>query len=86
MNIKKSVLIINFLFMVLSQVISQVSFSGSDLGSEFNRGMDLFHKEKYAPAIKLFDSYVKNDEATDFIKKDEAEYFAALSALKLFNP
>ncbi|MFZ0282914.1 MAG: tetratricopeptide repeat protein [Bacteroidales bacterium] len=86
MNIKKSVLIINFLFMVLSQVISQVSFSGSDLGSEFNRGMDLFNKEKYAPAIKLFDSYVKNDDATDFIKKDEAEYFAALSALKLFNP
>ncbi len=86
MNIKKSVLIINFLFVVVSQVISQVSFSGNDLGSEFNRGMDLFNKEKYAPAIKLFDSYVKNDDATDFIKKDEAEYFAALSALKLFNP
>ena len=86
MNRKKSVLIINFLFMVFSQVVSQVSFSGSDLGSEFNRGMDLFNKEKYAPAIQLFDSYIKNDDGTNIIRHDEAEYYAAMSALKLFNP
>lgn len=86
MNIKKSILILIFPLVVISQVVSQVSFSGSDLGSEFNRGMDLFNKEKYAPAIKLFDSYAKNDEGASIIKKDEAEYYAAVSALKLFNP
>jgi len=86
MNRKKTVLIFSLLVALFPCVMSQVSFTGSDLGSEFNRAMDLFNKEKYASAIKLFDSYIENSDQAEVIKIDEAEYYAALSALMLFNP
>jgi TolA-binding protein len=86
MNSKKALLIINFFFAFIIPVISQVSFSGDDLRSEFNRAMDLFSKEKYAAAIRLFDSYIADGNQSDAVKLSEAEYFAALSALRLFNP
>jgi TolA-binding protein len=86
MNSKKALLIFNFLFILIIQVMSQASFSGSDLGSDFNRAMDLYSKEKFAAAIRLFDAYLKDDNDNSRIHLAEAEYFAALSALKLFNP
>ncbi|MCX6262141.1 MAG: tetratricopeptide repeat protein, partial [Bacteroidia bacterium] len=86
MNSKKALLIFNFLFIIIIQVMSQASFSGNDLGSDFNRAMDLYNKEKYAAAIRLFDSYIKDDKDNNRIHIDDAEYYAALSALKLFNP
>ncbi len=75
-------------FLITGSIVAdaQMSFSGSDLGSEFNRGMDLFNKEKYAAAIRFFDSYVKSGGKSEKILVAEAEYHAALSALKLFNP
>ena len=86
MNRKKSVLIISFLFTFVFQGFSQVAFSGTDMESEFKRAMDLFNKEKYAAAIQLFDSYSQNGTGKNQIFLEEAEYYAALSALKLFNP
>ena len=86
MNRKNILLILSFLFAFVSQVLPQVSFAGADIGSDFNRAMDLFNKEKYAAAIKLFDTYVKNGDESGAIRLDEAEYYAAISALKLFNP
>jgi len=66
--------------------MSQVSFSGDDLGSVFNRAMDMYNKEKYAAAIRLFDTYIKDSDENNKILLAEAEYYAALSALRLFNP
>lgn len=86
MNSKKAVLILNFLFTFIIQVMSQASFSGDDLSSVFNRAMDLYNKEKYAAAIRLFDTYIKDGDENNRISLAEAEYYAALSALKLFNP
>lgn len=86
MNRKKSVLIISFLFAFVFNGFSQIAFSGNDLESDFNRAMDLFNKEKYSAAIQLFDSYLLKGTETNKISIDEAEYYAALSALKLFNP
>jgi TolA-binding protein len=86
MNSKKAVLIFNFLFAIIIQVMSQASFSGNDLGSDFNRAMDLYNKDKYAAAIRLFDSYIKDGNENNRILRDEAEYYAAFSALRLFNP
>lgn len=86
MNIRKLLFLFILLFIAIGQAVPQDSFSGDDIRSEFNRAMDLFNKEKYAPAIRLFDSFI--GEATDrtSIQLDEAEYYAALSALRLFNP
>jgi len=79
-------LIIFFLLTItVTEVKSQLPFAGKDMGSEFNRGMELFSKEKYPAAIRLLDSYVRSDDNSDQIKKSEAEYYSALSALKLFN-
>jgi TolA-binding protein len=86
MNSKKAFLFFNFFFAFIIPVISQVSFSGDDLRSEFKRAMDLFSKEKYAAAIRIFDAYTENDNQNDAVSLSEAEYFAALSALRLFNP
>jgi TolA-binding protein len=86
MNMKKAVLIFNFLFIIIIHVFSQASFSAVDLTSGFKRAMDLYNKEKYAAAIRLFDSYIKNGDGSNMINLDEAEYYASLSALKLFNP
>ena len=81
-----SLLLVLFLNISLLRVASQIPFTGKEFGSEFNRGMDLFNKEKYPAAIRLFDSYVKGDNKTGSIMAAEAEYFSAISALKLFNP
>ena len=86
MNRKKTLLIFNFLFLIAIHAVSQVSFSGDEIGSEFNRGMDFFNKEKYAPAIRLFDSYIKKGDNKNRIQIADAEYYAAVSALRLFNP
>lgn len=86
MNSKKAVLIIGFLFAFIIHGISQVSFSGDDIRSEFNMAMDLFNKEKYAAAIRLFDSYLAKEDESRQILLSEAEYYAALSSLRLFNP
>jgi TolA-binding protein len=86
MNSKKAVLILNFLFIFIFQAMPQTSFSGDDLGSVFNRAMDLYNKEKYAAAIRLFDTYIKEGDQNDKISLAEAEYYAALSSLRLFNP
>ena len=91
MNRKKSrssvfLFIIFFLLTTTATDIkSQLPFTGKAMGSEFNRGMELFNKEKYPAAIRLLDSYIKSDDNSDQIKKAEAEYHSALAALKLFN-
>jgi TolA-binding protein len=86
MNSNKIILIFNFLFLVVIQALSQVSFSGDELTSEYNRGMELFNKEKYPSAIRLFDSFVNNGNETNKILLAEAEYHSAVSAMRLFNP
>ena len=86
MNIRKLLFIFILLFIAVAQAFPQDSFSGDDIRSEFNRAMDLFNKEKYAPAIRLFDSYIQDEKDNPGIQLEEAEYYAALSALRLFNP
>ena len=81
-----SFVIILFYCLSCSKVASQVPFTSRETGSEFNRGMELFNKEKYPAAIRLFDSFVRNGDRSNLILVADAEYFSASSALKLFNP
>ena len=85
MNRKKIILIFSFLLVFIIQISSQVPFLGREIGSEFNRAMELFNKEKYPAAIRLFDSFLKSDDKTSQLNIADAEYFSAVSALKLFN-
>src|SRR5450759_1825615 len=86
MNRNKLISIFSFLFIFIIEAFSQVPFTGRELDSEFNRGMELFNKEKYPAAIRLFDSFIKNDDKSNVILVSEAQYFSAIAALKLFNP
>lgn len=86
MNRNKLILIFSLLSFFTIQLSSQVPFTGSQPGYEFNRGMELFNKEKFPAAIRLLDAYVKSGDKSDPIMVSEAEYFSAVSALKLFNP
>jgi TolA-binding protein len=86
MNSKRRLLTFIFMLMIMLPAVAQTSFSGEDLRSDFNRAMDLYNKEKYAPAIMIFDDYVKKHAGRPDIKIMEAEYYAAMSALKLYNP
>ena len=85
MNRNKLILIISFLLVFIIQISSQVPFIAKEIGSEFNRGMELFNKEKYPAAIRLFDSFLKSDDKTSLINVADAEYYSAVAALKLFN-
>jgi TolA-binding protein len=86
MNRNKLILIFGFLYFLIIQVEAQVSNTAKELDSEFNRGMELFNKEKYPAAIRLFDSFVKNGDKSNMIQITEAEYFSAIAAINLFNP
>lgn len=86
MNRNKIILIFALLLVFIVPVMSQVPFTGKEISSEFNRGLELFNKEKYPAAIRLFDSYVAKGNESNRYEVAEAEYFSALAALKLFNP
>jgi TolA-binding protein len=86
MNRNRLILIFSFLFFVIFPLSSQVPFTSKEIGSEFNRAMELFNKEKYPAAIRLFDSFIKNGDKSNVIRVADAEYYRSISALKLFNP
>ncbi|HKK41344.1 MAG TPA: tetratricopeptide repeat protein, partial [Bacteroidales bacterium] len=81
----KSLLSFLLVFVLGLPGYSQAPFTASQMNSEFNRGMDLFNKEKYPAAIKLFDSFMNKNDDKDQVLVAEAEYFRALSAIRLFN-
>jgi TolA-binding protein len=47
--------------------------------------MELFNKEKYPAAIRLFDAFIDNN-SSNILEVNEAEYYRALATLNLFNP
>jgi tetratricopeptide (TPR) repeat protein len=48
--------------------------------------MELFNKQKYPAAIRLFDSYISNPDNTDMLSLADARYYRALASVNLFNP
>ncbi len=85
MNRKHFILIFSSLLIFINQISSQVPFIQKEMGSEFNRGVELFNKEKYPSAIRLFDSFIKSEDRTNLINVADAEYYSAVASLKLFN-
>ncbi len=81
----KSFSVLFFLMFYGSITSGQIPFTAKDFDSEFNRAMELFNKEKYPAAIRLFDSFVAKNDEKNQILVSEAEYFSGISALKLFN-
>lgn len=85
MNIKRGISVFFILLIAGFAIHGQVSYIEKELNSSFDRGMELFNKEKYPTAIKFFDSYLEESRFENQTSRAEAEYYAAISALKLFN-
>jgi tetratricopeptide (TPR) repeat protein len=87
--LKRSAIYLILLFSLLGtsiqKVSSQIPFTSNEISSDFNRAMELYNKEKYPAAMRLFDSYIENGDKSNAIQISEAEYYSSLSALKLFN-
>lgn len=87
MNINKFVIISGFLFLLMPlKSLSQAPFTVSEIGSEYMRAVELYKKEKYPAAIRLFDSYISNEPDRELLSVAEAEYFSAKASLNLYNP
>ena len=86
MNKNRLILLYGLTFLLTISINGQVPFTGAEIESEYNRGLELFMKEKYAAAINLFDSYVKNENNKNSIQVANAEYYSAIAAINLFNP
>ena len=86
MNRNKFILLFSFLSILIIQVSAQVPYTAREIESEFNRGMELFNKEKYPASIRFFDSFVRSGDKSNLILVADAEYYSAIAALKLFNP
>lgn len=67
---------------------SQVPFSAARYSSDYIRAMELFNKEKYPAAIRLFDKFIEEEKGRaipDNIVIAEAEYYSAVSSIRVFN-
>lgn len=74
------------LFLVAGRMFAQVSYMQEELSNGFLKGMEFYYKEKYTAAIRFFDSYLKKDRGKDINRDIDAEFYGAMSALRLFNP
>lgn len=64
----------------------QSSFSGEELSSLLNNGYEMYSKAKYATAIVLFDKWLASEKTGNRQQRADAEYYAALSAMRLMSP
>jgi len=84
---KTGFLIISAIFLLLSiRLDSQVAFAGEEFSSEFKRAVELFDKEKFPAAIRLFDLYLEDPAGKDHLTLADARYYRALASVNLYNP
>ena len=77
------------LFFLFTSIYSLSSFAQktliyTDKDADFKLGMELFAKEKYGAAQKVFQKVIESNQPQTEERVD-AEYFAAICALELFN-
>jgi len=86
MNRKIVTVILVSLIAAGAAVKGQVSFSGEEITSLLNNGYEMFGKAKYATAIGLFDKWLETEKTGNRIQRADAEYHAALAAMRLMAP
>lgn len=64
---------------------AQVSITAGAISDEFGTAMELFGKEKYAAAIRIFDRIAAGDEALT-VRGAEAAYWGSIASMRLFHP
>ena len=86
MNMKILIIMVVSAFVAGTAIRGQSSFSGEELNSLLNNGYEMYGKAKYASAIELFDKWLATEKTGNRLQRADAEYHAALSAMRLMNP
>lgn len=76
--------VILFLILCNHRLKAQQTFNYTDEIRYYNRGLELFDKEKFAAAQKHFDWYAKLTQQP--LNQINAQYYSAVCAMELFNP
>ncbi len=85
MNRNRFFLISAIMFVLIGRAGSQVPFTEKQT-SDFSKAMDLFSKEKYPAAIRLFDSFIRKNEGSNSLDVADAQFYRSEAAIDLFNP
>lgn len=70
----------------LTGSVGQVAYNVPGGHAELETGMDLYNKEKYAAAIRVFDRILADRSQERTLVSAEAGYWGAISAMKLYHP
>lgn len=70
--------------LLLGEAAAQQTQAYVDKDAEYLRGLDLFHKQKYASAQEAFRNIMTTQDENSLVRSD-AEYYNALCAMELFN-
>ncbi|HEX2936602.1 MAG TPA: tetratricopeptide repeat protein [Bacteroidales bacterium] len=85
MHIKRFVLV-TLLFALACATYGQRSLIYSVPDQDYARAMELYQKQKYSTAQHFFNKVIENPQSKNTVYRSNAEYYAALCALELFNP
>jgi len=77
--------LILLILLTVAPLSAQISYMGREVSSDLQKGLELYNKEKYTAALKFFDSWLKKSSGDNANEKYDAEFFSAMSALKLFH-
>ena len=86
MNRKILMIIVVAAFSAGAALKGQSSFAGEEITSLLNNGYEMYGKAKYAAAIELFDKWLASQKTGTRQQIADAEYYAALSAMRLMSP
>lgn len=78
-------LVLSVLMIIGGVGYSQTTAAAQDVGSQYERGLELFRKGQYGNAQRLLDEVVNEEFYNDRETRASAAYYAAICAMKLYN-
>jgi TolA-binding protein len=85
MEIMKKYGVTILLIGIVFSSFAQKSMNYNHRMQEFNAAKELFDNKKYSAAQHAFNQFMERQDINDAILKEDAEYYAAISAMKLYN-
>jgi tetratricopeptide (TPR) repeat protein len=91
---RNSTIAIKFLFLLLvftglifhtSGLLAQQSLSLINGRTPFEKGLELYEKQKYSAARHLFEETIKQTQTDYSLYRSEAQYYVAMCAIQLYN-
>src|SRR6056297_3307170 len=76
-----------FLILIFSGMLvkGQESVRYSNRQEAFDKAMILYEHKKYSAAQRAFNEFARRNSNDDALLKEDAEYYAAMCAMKLYN-